>query len=72
MARPLLPTDSFYHRACLESVAGNADAAIEALRIALERGSSVEWARDDPDFIFIRDDPRYHALVGLDADAHDG
>jgi hypothetical protein len=34
--------------------------------IALERGASVEWAREDPDFIFIRDDPRYQALVELD------
>jgi tetratricopeptide (TPR) repeat protein len=67
-ARPLLPSDAFYDRACLESIAGDADAAIEALRTALEQGSSVEWARQDPDLAFIRDDPRYRALVGLDRD----
>jgi len=27
------------------------------------------WAHDDPAFVFIRDDPRYRALVGLDDDA---
>ena len=60
--------------ACLESVAGNVEAAIEALRIALEhQEQTVEWARDDPDFVFIRDDPRYRALVGLGDDgARDG
>ncbi len=66
-ARPLLPADGFYDRACLESIAGDADAAVEALRVALERGEAfVAWAREDPDFVFIRDDPRYRALVGLD------
>jgi tetratricopeptide (TPR) repeat protein len=66
-ARPLLPADRFYHRACLESIAGNANVAVEALRMALEHKEvDVDWARDDPDFVFIRDDPRYRALVGLD------
>ena len=65
-ARALLPADDYYSRACLESIAGDADAAIEALRIALERKEeAVAWAREDPDFVFIRDDPRYRALVGL-------
>jgi tetratricopeptide (TPR) repeat protein len=67
-AQSLLSPDDFYNRACLDSIVGDADAAIKALRIALERGSSIEWAREDPDFIFIRDDPRYRALVGLDSD----
>jgi tetratricopeptide (TPR) repeat protein len=71
-ARARLPADEPYDRACLESIAGDADAAIAALRIALEHGSSVEWARDDPDFVFIRDDPRYRALVGLGNDREIG
>jgi hypothetical protein len=70
-ARALLPDDDFYNIACLESIAGNSDLAIDALGIALERGSSVEWARDDPDFAFIREDPRYRALVGLEPMATD-
>jgi tetratricopeptide (TPR) repeat protein len=65
----LLEGDAFYGRACLESVAGNIDAAIEALRMALEkRERSLEWAQQDPAFVFIRDDPRYRAMVGLDGD----
>ena len=69
-ARALLPADDFYNRACLESAAGNADAAIEALRVALEREeATVAWAREDPDFVFIRNAPRYRVLVGLDTEA---
>ena len=64
-ARTLIPPDDYYHRACLESISGDADAAVEALRVALENGEApVDWARQDPDFVFIRDDPRYRALVG--------
>jgi tetratricopeptide (TPR) repeat protein len=64
--RTVLAADDCYNLACLESIAGNADAAVAALKIALERQeSTIEWARDDPDFVFIRDDPRYRALLGL-------
>ena len=28
----------------------------------------IDWAREDPDFVFIRDDPRDRALVGLAGD----
>ncbi len=62
MARALLPDE--YHLACLESISGNIDAAIEHLRKALEaKPDQRDWARRDPDFDFIRDDPRFKALV---------
>ena len=65
----LLPDDDYYSRACLESVAGNGEMAIKALQVALEQQDApIDWARVDPNFVFIRDDPRYRALVGLDND----
>ena len=70
-ARELLPTDDYHSLACLESIAGNIDAAVDALRIALERkDESVEWAREDPDFVFIRDDVRYRIVGGLNSNGN--
>jgi tetratricopeptide (TPR) repeat protein len=62
-ARALSPDD--YNLACLETISGNTEAAIEHLRAALEKQPSQrDWARRDPDFDFIRDDPRFKALLG--------
>jgi len=45
---------------------GNTDQAIELLKQALDlRQTSPEWVRGDPDLDFIRDDPRFQALVGM-------
>lgn len=64
-ARPLLPEDDLYNRACVESIAGNRDAALDLLQPALEDGKeSKDWARQDPDFAFIHDDLRFAPLVG--------
>jgi len=54
-----------YSRACFESICGNVDEALTLLKVAFEKKqASLEWARRDPDFDFIRDDPRFKALVG--------
>jgi tetratricopeptide (TPR) repeat protein len=51
-------------RACLESVLGNANAAVELLERALAKGQlQAGWARIDPEFAFLQDDPRYQALL---------
>jgi len=64
-ARTLSP--GHYNLACLESISGNIEAAVEHLRFALEENPSKrEWARRDPDFDFIRGDPHFQALVGED------
>ena len=64
-ARTLSP--GHYNLACLESISGNIEAAVEHLRLALEENPSQrDWARHDPDFEFIRGDPRFQALVGED------
>jgi tetratricopeptide (TPR) repeat protein len=67
-ARALSPDE--YNLACLESISGNVDAAIKHLRAALEKAPGKrDWARRDPDFDFIRNDPRFQELVNEGADA---
>ena len=59
-ARPRIPADDHYNLACLESVCGNVDAALAHLRRAAgDPDFDRDWARRDPDFEWIRDDPRF-------------
>ena len=53
-----------YNRACFEAVCGSPDVALTLLRTALEKKEVLaDWARRDPDLEFIRDDPRFAALL---------
>jgi tetratricopeptide (TPR) repeat protein len=64
VALPRLEAETEYNRACFEAICGNTDQAIELLRQALEMNqTSPEWVQGDPDLDFIRDDPRFKALV---------
>jgi tetratricopeptide (TPR) repeat protein len=64
VARPVMDTENEYNRACFEAICGNVDESIELLKAALEkRQTLLEWVRSDPDLDFIRDDPRFQALV---------
>ncbi len=64
MARPALTQEKAYNRACFESIAGNNDEALELLHIALDTDKTpLEWLLRDPDLDFIRDDPRFQALI---------
>jgi tetratricopeptide (TPR) repeat protein len=65
IARPLFVEESEYNRACFASIRGETEEALKLLQTACEK-SPVERtiARTDPDFIFIRDDPRFQELVG--------
>jgi tetratricopeptide (TPR) repeat protein len=55
----------FYNLACVESLAGRKDSAIEHLRQAGERSDRMrELAAEDSDFDAIRDDPRFKELIG--------
>ncbi len=66
VALPRLDAETEYNRACFEAICGNTDQAIELLKLALEmKQTSPEWVRGDPDLDFIRDDPRFQALVGM-------
>ncbi len=65
VASPRLEAETEYNRACFEAICGNTDQAVELLKLALEKNqTSPEWVRGDPDLDFIRDDPRFKALVG--------
>ena len=64
-ARRLVKPDDTYNLACLESVAGNDDAALEHLaQVLAARPGLRAWAARDPDLAWVRDDPRFQALVG--------
>jgi hypothetical protein len=53
-----------YNHACFMALSGNADEAFALLRSALESGQDrPDWVRRDPDFDWIRDDPRMEALL---------
>ena len=67
ITRPLMETENEYNRACFEAICGNANDAIELLKIALDKEqASLEWVRQDPEFVLIREDARFKELVGLD------
>ena len=59
-----------YNLACVESLAGRHDEALEHLRRAVElRRELAEHARADTDFDPIRDDPRFELAIARKADA---
>ena len=65
VARPLMSQESAYNRACFEAICGNVDEALSLLEEALTAApGDRQLAQKDPDFDFIRDDPRFQALVG--------
>ncbi|MFZ5917527.1 MAG: tetratricopeptide repeat protein [Chloroflexota bacterium] len=64
-ARQLLSPDDHYNKACIASIAGDVDAALEHLARALAHTpGNRDLARRDLDLAFIRDDPRFQELVG--------
>ncbi len=53
-----------YNLACLESLEGNRDAALAALRAAIGfRPQAKAWARDEDELKDLRADPEFRALV---------
>jgi tetratricopeptide (TPR) repeat protein len=62
--RELVAKENEYNRACFEAICGNVDKALELLKIGLgKKQTTKEWARRNPDFENIRDDPRFRVLV---------
>jgi serine/threonine protein kinase/Flp pilus assembly protein TadD len=65
-ALALDPEDSgvLYNIACLYSVAGRTEQALDLLERAVQNGfGHREWIEHDPDFVALRDQPRYRALI---------
>ncbi|HST04722.1 MAG TPA: tetratricopeptide repeat protein [Chloroflexia bacterium] len=62
--RELASQDNEYGQACFEGVCGHSTAALVLLADALDRGQAqAGWARHDPEFEFLRDDPGFEALL---------
>ena len=60
-----MANESDYNKACIESIAGNLDTALDHLAKALEQQPGLRaLARRDPDLAFIRDHPRFQDLLG--------
>lgn len=54
-----------YNLACAETLLGKTDSALEHLRAAMRaRPSFAENAKTDSDLARLRDDPRFHQIVG--------
>ncbi len=63
-ARALISGTDEYELACLESLCGHVDKALDLLDNALEhKRTTVAWARRDPELAPIRDNPRFEAIV---------
>ena len=59
-----------YTLACLESLAGDADSAIEHLTHAAAGDPKIaSWAKDDSDLDPIRNDPRFESAIAGQSDA---
>jgi Flp pilus assembly protein TadD len=64
-ARRLVENENEYNRACFEAIVGNVEKALALLETGLQKSqAAIDWARNDPDFENIRDDPRFIELVG--------
>ncbi|HCB01910.1 MAG TPA: hypothetical protein DEP19_05955 [Anaerolineae bacterium] len=64
-ASQFIPEDDWYNRACFESICDNFDLAFEYLeKASKEENFDAAWAWKDPDFQWIRDDPRFTKIVG--------
>ncbi|MCL5123163.1 MAG: tetratricopeptide repeat protein [Deltaproteobacteria bacterium] len=62
--KSIFDSENEYNRACLEAICGNADQAIDLLRIALEKKQTyIDWMLRDPDLDFIRQDARFKQLI---------
>jgi tetratricopeptide (TPR) repeat protein len=53
-----------YELGCMEAIEGNKDAALDALRHALERAPSLrEYLETDDDLVSLHEEPEFQALV---------
>ena len=54
-----------YNLACFTALAGETDEALEHLETAIKDSPGIrDFARADPDFEAVRDDPRFVIIVG--------
>ena len=57
-------SSALYNVACVYSLLGEADKSLDCLEQAFRQGyGQVEWIENDPDYLPLRDHPRFRALV---------
>jgi adenylate cyclase len=63
-----------YNAACVHSLLGEGERALELLETVVPQSSSyhVQWFNQDPDLDLIRDDPRFRALLDALAECKGG
>lgn len=63
-ALPKMNNESAYNRACFYAICGDAELAFEFLRLALmNKDTTIEWIKSDPDLDPIRTDQRFQDLI---------
>jgi tetratricopeptide (TPR) repeat protein len=63
-ALPKMNNESTYNRACFYAICGDTELAIEFLRLALmNKDTTIDWIKSDPDLDPIRKDQRYQELI---------
>lgn len=63
----IIPEDDayWYNQACVQAILGNNDISFEYLKKATgEKDFNINWAWEDPDLQWLRDDPRFAEIVG--------
>jgi len=63
-ALPKMNNESAYNRACFYAICGDTELAFEFLMLALiNKDTTIEWIKSDPDLDPIRTDQRYQELI---------
>jgi tetratricopeptide (TPR) repeat protein len=63
-ALPKMNNESTYNRACFYAICGDTELAFEFLRLALiNKDTTIEWIKSDPDLDPIRNDQRYQEMI---------
>ncbi len=63
-AKPLIANASHYNQACFAAICEDVNEAIKLLKLAFEESPELQqFMQKDPDFDFIRDDPRFIAFM---------
>lgn len=63
-ALPKMNEESAYNRACFYAICGDAELALEFLRLAVRNNdTTLEWIRTDPDLEAIRSEKRYEQML---------
>lgn len=55
---------TLYNLACIKSFSRDADLALDYLRKAIEKGFDRDWAANDKDLEWLKNDPRFTEIVG--------